>query len=69
MRFETREFTTPSNKKINATLLVSPYHVEINPSDVGMYDRLIVQELIKEIAQTQQVDVNAPRAFKGTVSS
>ena len=34
-------------------------------SDVGMYDRIVIQELIKEIAQTQQVDINARKSFKG----
>lgn len=33
-------------------------------SDVGFYDRLVVQEIIKDIAQTQQVTPNAPREYK-----
>ena len=39
--------------------------MEMNPSDVGTQDRLVVQELIKELAQTQQIDANATRKFKG----
>ena len=35
-------------------------------SDVGMYDRIVIQEILKEIAQTQQVDLNAKQRFKGT---
>lgn len=34
-------------------------------SDVGTYDRLIVTDLIKDIAQTAQVDAGAKRSFKG----
>jgi hypothetical protein len=34
-------------------------------SDVGFYDRVVVQEIIKEIAQTQQVTPNSPREYKG----
>jgi hypothetical protein len=34
-------------------------------SDVGIYDRSVVQEVLKEIAQTQQVDLNAKKRFKG----
>jgi hypothetical protein len=34
-------------------------------SDVGQYDRIVIQEIIKEIAQTQQVDLNAKQKFKG----
>ena len=33
-------------------------------SDVGIYDRLVVQDLIKEVAQTQQVDSASSRKFK-----
>lgn len=34
-------------------------------SDLGMYDRVIVQDVIKSIAQTQQIDANAKHHFKG----
>lgn len=34
-------------------------------SEVGNYDRVVIQELLKEIAQTQQVDINAKHRFKG----
>ena len=34
-------------------------------SEAGSYDRVVIQELLKEIAQTQQVDVGAKQRFKG----
>jgi hypothetical protein len=34
-------------------------------SDVGIYDRVVIQDILKEIAQTQQVDFNAKQKFKG----
>lgn len=34
-------------------------------SETGNYDRIVIQELLKEIAQTQQVDLNAKQRFKG----
>ena len=37
-------------------------------SDVGIYDRLVIQDLIKEAAQTQQVDSSAKRTFKGELA-
>jgi replication factor C subunit 3/5 len=43
------------------------YHLEITPSDVGNYDRVVVQELLKEVAQTQQVDQSAKQRFKVVV--
>jgi hypothetical protein len=36
---------------------------------LGGLDRLIIQELIKEVAQTQQVDSSAKKQFKGISSS
>ena len=34
-------------------------------SEVGNFDRVVIQEILKEIAQTQQVDVSAKHRFKG----
>ena len=34
-------------------------------SDVGIYDRVVIQELIKTIAQTRQINSSEQRAFKG----
>ena len=34
-------------------------------SEAGSYDRIVIQELLKEIAQTQQVDLSAKQRFKG----
>lgn len=33
-----------------------------------MYDRVIVQDVIKGIAQTQQIDSNAKHQFKGKMA-
>lgn len=33
-------------------------------SEAGNYDRVVIQEILKEIAQTQQVDLNAKQRFK-----
>jgi replication factor C subunit 3/5 len=34
-------------------------------SDVGIYDRVVIQELIKTIAQTKQINSSEQRSFKG----
>lgn len=36
-------------------------------SDVGIYDRVVIQDILKEIAQTQQVDLSAKQRFKGAL--
>lgn len=48
-------------------IVSSNYHLEITPSDVGNYDRVVIQDLLKEVAQTQQVDLAAKQRFKVVV--
>eukprot|EP00842_Homolaphlyctis_polyrhiza_P005840 jgi/Hompol1/6257/HPOL_002199-RA len=67
LKIEARQFTTPSNRKLEINILSSNYHVELTPSDVGIYDRIVVQDIIKEVAQTQQVDASAKKPFKVVV--
>ena len=50
LRIERQEFQTPSKKTIEMTTLASNYHIEINASDAGIYDRIVIQEMIKNIA-------------------
>lgn len=42
----------------------SNYHTEINPSDAGIHDRIVVMELIKATAQTHHIDIGQ-KEFKG----
>lgn len=51
-RLEHREFKTPTNKTIEVTTSASNFHIEINPGDAGTNDRFVVQEVVKEIAQS-----------------
>ncbi|XP_075158617.1 replication factor C subunit RfC38 [Haematobia irritans] len=69
LRNETMTFTTPSNRKIEIMTVGSNYHLEVNPSDAGMYDRVVVIDLIKQVAQTHQIDPNGQRDFKVIVLS
>ncbi|KAL7424117.1 Replication factor C (RF-C) subunit [Cryptotrichosporon argae] len=64
LRIDQRVFITPSNRKLDVNVVQSNYHIELTPSDVGMYDRVVIQDILKEIAQTQQVDLNAKQKFK-----
>jgi len=34
-------------------------------SDVGIYDRVVIQELLKNVAQSHQLDSSSQRDFKG----
>eukprot|EP01101_Sappina_pedata_P007983 TRINITY_DN432_c0_g1_i1.p1 TRINITY_DN432_c0_g1~~TRINITY_DN432_c0_g1_i1.p1 ORF type:complete len:501 (-),score=175.04 TRINITY_DN432_c0_g1_i1:61-1521(-) len=42
----------------------SSHHIEINPSSVGNNDRYVIQEVLKEIAQSHPLDATAKRPFK-----
>lgn len=39
----------------------------MTPSDVGIYDRVVVQDLVKEMAQTSQIESTSQRSFKVVV--
>ncbi|XP_063413988.1 replication factor C subunit 3-like [Mytilus trossulus] len=64
LRIENHTFTTPSNKKIEISTISSNYHIEVNPSDVGNQDRVVIQELIKTVAQVNQLETSTQKDFK-----
>ena len=67
IKIDSRIFQTTSNRKLEFNIVASVYHLEITPSDVGHFDRVVVQDLLKEVAQTQQVDQSARQRFKVVV--
>ncbi|KAH7464888.1 hypothetical protein PRIC1_005515 [Phytophthora ramorum] len=65
VRLEHKSFKAPNRStKVEITTVASNFHIEMNPSDVGNSDRLVVQEVLKEIAQYHLADSNAQRPFK-----
>jgi len=54
LKAETRTFKL-GHSNVEITLISSAHHIELNPSDAGIRDREVVQEVIKEIAQTAPV--------------
>ncbi|XP_015590067.1 replication factor C subunit 3 [Cephus cinctus] len=64
LRMETMHFETPSQKKMEIMTINSNYHIEVNPSDVGINDRVVVMDLVKTVAQTHQIDSTGQREFK-----
>ena len=67
LRIELQNFLTPSKKKIEISTIASNYHIEVNPSDVGIYDRVVIQELIKTVASSNQLNKEGQREFKVVV--
>lgn len=58
-KLEQLQFMTPSRRKVQITACGSTVHTELNPGDVGKtYDRIVVSEVIKEMAQTKSLAAN-----------
>ncbi len=56
-RTEHKSVSLPNRSdKLEIVCLVSNFHIELTPADAGFHDRVIVQEVIKEIAQSRPVD-------------
>jgi replication factor C subunit 3/5 len=68
VRLEHRPFKTPSGRAIEMTTVASNFHIEINPGDAGIYDRYVVQEVIKEMAAYSPLGEGA-RPFKVVILS
>ncbi|ANB14699.1 replication factor C subunit 5 [Sugiyamaella lignohabitans] len=66
IKIDGRVFQTNS-KKVEFNIVSSVHHLEITPSDMGNNDRVVIQDLLKEIAQTQQVDLSSKQRFKVVV--
>ncbi|KAM9934089.1 hypothetical protein OXX80_006307 [Metschnikowia pulcherrima] len=56
LKIDVKTFTTSSSRKLEFNVLSSPFHLEITPSDMGNNDRVVIQDLLKEVASTEQVD-------------
>jgi len=67
LHMETQEFVTPGGKKLQIYVANSNYHIELTPSDAGFYDRLVVTEVIKGAAETQQLLKGVQKPFKVVV--
>ncbi|XP_074650581.1 replication factor C subunit 3-like [Tubulanus polymorphus] len=67
LRLENHNFTTPSKKKLEITALASNHHIEVNPSDVGHNDRVVIQEILKSVAQNNPLDSSGHNNFKVVV--
>ncbi|RWS30708.1 replication factor C subunit 3-like protein [Leptotrombidium deliense] len=54
-KIEMKTIEIRSGKSVEIKVISSNYHLEVNPSDVNIYDRYVVQNLIKTTAQTKSL--------------
>lgn len=55
LKMEVKVFETNSGKKIMQNMLSSAFHIELNPSENGFYDRIVIQELLRDVGTTQPI--------------
>eukprot|EP00993_Chasmostoma_nieuportense_P001763 NODE_2614_length_1136_cov_67.844400_g2494_i0.p1 GENE.NODE_2614_length_1136_cov_67.844400_g2494_i0~~NODE_2614_length_1136_cov_67.844400_g2494_i0.p1 ORF type:complete len:346 (+),score=92.55 NODE_2614_length_1136_cov_67.844400_g2494_i0:65-1102(+) len=62
LKAEHKTYKATESKSVEVSTLSSQHHIEINPSEVGIYDRVVVMTPIKEIAESAPLDTTS----KGT---
>lgn len=56
MKVDVKNFVTPTNRKLEFNVISSPCHLEITPSDMGNNDKIVIQDLLKEVGQVEALD-------------
>lgn len=70
VKTEQRTIKIP-NKTTTLTITTtsSAFHIEMNPSECGNQDRVVIQEIIKEIAQSKPLETTqTTKPFKGNLA-
>ncbi|KAG1792382.1 P-loop containing nucleoside triphosphate hydrolase protein, partial [Suillus subaureus] len=67
LTFHTCSSTGPSGAGTKTRISCCTLRQLFGSCEAGNYDRVVIQDLLKEIAQTQQVDLNAKHRFKVVV--
>ena len=55
LKLDKRTFTTPTGRSVEIHMISSPHHVELSPGDAGIYDRYVIQDVLKEMASTKNI--------------
>lgn len=69
LRLDKRTFKTPSNREVEINMVCSNVHIEISPGDAGLYDRYVIQEVIKEMASNKALTTLSEKQLDGDKSS
>jgi len=52
------KLSASNSTKVECTVLMSNYHIDITPSECESYDHVVLQKLIKEVVNNFQIDSN-----------
>ena len=69
LKLDKRTFTTPTGRSVEIHMISSPHHVELSPGDAGMYDRYVIQDVLKEMASTRNIRASVMSQMDGSSSS
>lgn len=64
LRSTVKPYKVSKSKTIDLAILSSPYHIEMNPADAGIHDRVIVQQVLKNMASVSSMNSKTKRRFK-----
>ncbi|KAG8346755.1 putative DNA polymerase III delta subunit [Trypanosoma vivax] len=64
LRLEHKSVQVSDSKVVDIATLSSPHHIDINPSDAGNYDRVVVMQMIRETAQTVPLHTTTSNGVK-----
>lgn len=67
LRIEQRVFMTPSRRRLEVQIIESNYHLELTPADLAQWDRSVIQDILKEVGGSTQLDATVSRRFKVVV--
>lgn len=68
VRVDRKTFKATAAKTVEIITLSSNFHIEINPSDVGNADRVVVTEIIKEIASANSLVYSSTAGEESTTA-
>lgn len=69
LRLDKCTFQATKSKNVEINMICSNYHIELNPGDAGIYDRQVVQSVIKGMAENKSLNSGGLITGTGAVAA